>query len=481
MNIVLVIVDTLRYDHVGADGNDWIQTPNLDGLAAASWVFDRCYAASFPTIPHRTDVMTGRSGGPFHAWRPLPFDIPTLPRALAERGYCTQLIHDTPHLVNGGHNFDWPFHAWTPVRGAEVDRPWIDDRPRLPEHWRPDPLFDFVEADPAQHRTLITYARANRKRQRDEDWNAAKLFLTAAKFLRDNRSRDHFFLWVDCFDPHEPWDVPPEYATLYDRTPGYDGRVDPRAFFVRDVRGVEPAAVDRIRGLYAAKVSWVDRWLGVFLAALEETGLAANTAIVLTADHGTRIGEYDHVGKRAPVREQEAHVPLFVRVPGAGSGRCGAIVQPQDLFATVTAIAGAEAPAELDSHDVLAVARGEAEPRRRLALSGPAASNWHPLRGEALFTAFDGEWQLEAGATPGSSRLTRLGTLDDVADEHPDVVERLHVAALDEIERRGLDPALARWLRAGGEGEVPSDARCHDFWPSPPGYRPYFQRLYLGA
>ena len=121
MNIIVVIIDTLRYDYVGANGNDWIKTPNLDALAARSWVFDQSYTASYPTIPHRTDAITGRYGGPFHAWKPLDCDVPTIPRVLGQHGYCTQLIHDTPHLVNGGHCFDFPFHCWTFVRGAEVD------------------------------------------------------------------------------------------------------------------------------------------------------------------------------------------------------------------------------------------------------------------------------------------------------------------------------------------------------------------------
>jgi len=64
--------------------------------------------------------------------------------ALAELGYCSQLIHDTPHLVNGGHNSDSPFDAWMPVRGAEVDRPWITDSWEPLSNWRFDPLFDFI-------------------------------------------------------------------------------------------------------------------------------------------------------------------------------------------------------------------------------------------------------------------------------------------------------------------------------------------------
>ena len=131
MNIITIIIDTLRYDHIAANGNPDISTPNLDSLIGKSWNFHRGFAASFPTIPHRTDVITGRYGAPFHPWKCLDCDVATIPRALAEQGYCSQLIHDTPHLVNGGHRFDFPFDAWMPIRGAEVDRAWITDS------WKP--------------------------------------------------------------------------------------------------------------------------------------------------------------------------------------------------------------------------------------------------------------------------------------------------------------------------------------------------------
>ena len=83
---------------------------------------DRAFCASFPTIPYRTDVINWpvRGSLPSVAAAATTSDRP-LPSTLAECGYATQLIHDTPHLVNGGHNFDWPFHAWTFIRGAEVD------------------------------------------------------------------------------------------------------------------------------------------------------------------------------------------------------------------------------------------------------------------------------------------------------------------------------------------------------------------------
>ncbi|MHC4505680.1 MAG: sulfatase, partial [Planctomycetota bacterium] len=364
MNVIVVVIDTLRYDHVGANGNESISTPNLDRLAAESWCFDRCFVTSFPTIPHRLDVITGRSGSPFHPWAPLPHDVPTLPRAFADAGYCTQLIHDTPHLVNGGHNFDWPFHAWTFVRGAEVDRPLVGAPLDLsapskdwPGNWARDPLFDFAGDDPKLWQGTSTYVWANRGRKDDEDWNAAKLFKTAARWLEDNAARERFFLWVDCFDPHEPWDAPPPFVLKYDSTPGYDGRVDPRSFALRNHADLSEDAARRVKALYSAKVSWMDRWLGDFLDAFEQSGLSENSALILTADHGTDLRERGKFGKGTPVREGEGHVPLFIRVPGGEHGRSSAFVQPQDIFGTVAALALVETPGGVESQDVLAVAR----------------------------------------------------------------------------------------------------------------------------
>lgn len=479
MNIIVIVVDTLRYDHIAAHGNEWIKTPNLDRLAAESWVFDRAFTASFPTIPHRTDAMTGKYGSPFHRWQPLRHDVITFPQVLREAGYATQLIHDTPHLVNGGHNFDWPFHAWTQVRGAEVDRPWIDASTEFPENWATDPLFDFVEEKPQSLRLLPTYVRANRGREQDEDWNCARLFVTAARWLHENASQDRFLMWVDCFDPHEPWDVPPEFARLYDDDARWDGRIDPRSFLVRDASDAPEAAKKRIAAQYAAKVSWVDRWLGELLYALEVTGLARNTAVLLTSDHGTALAERGTFGKSAPVHEQEAHVPFILRVPDGGAGRSDMIVQPQDIFATVASLAGVDMPEDIISHDVLTAAREGGPGSREVALAGPAANaGWGETPERILFTVLDQEWYLELAAKPEHCRLTRLGSLDEVAAEHPEVVERLHAAGMAEIERRGIDSALMSWLRSQGEGEFPSEVSFWDGYPGPAGYRSYFQNLW---
>jgi hypothetical protein len=367
------------------------------------------------------------------------------------------------------------------VRGAEVDRPWIDDSKELLSNWAFDSLFDFV--DPAkmwEKPSVVTYSRANRHRSRYEEWNAAKLFLTACDWLRDNTSRNQFFLWLDCFDPHEPWDAPPEFVRLYDRTPGYDGRIDPRAFLCGGTPDLPEQARHRIAAVYAAKVSWVDHWLGRLLDTLDQTGLAQRTAIVLTSDHGTNVAERGTFGKSYPVREGEGHTPFFVHVPDAGSGWSHAVVQPQDVLATILGIADVPVPPELESQDVLAIARRGDRGGRPYALAGQRLDGREGQPDEVFCTVFADDYYCEVTPDPVACKLTRYGTIEDVAAEQPAMVSELHAWAMNELERRGTAPEIIAWLRREGRGKYPTDCRFSDDWPGPTGFEAYWRRLYLG-
>ena len=100
MNFIVIVSDTFRYDYLGANGNAWIKTPELDAFARIAVNFDRCTISSFPTIPTRTDWFTGRYGFPFHGWQPLGPKATVLAGVLREAGYVNQLIADNPHLMS---------------------------------------------------------------------------------------------------------------------------------------------------------------------------------------------------------------------------------------------------------------------------------------------------------------------------------------------------------------------------------------------
>lgn len=474
MNIVVTVIDTLRYDHVFSSADHDVETPNLNEFAEEAWTFSRAFTSSFPTIPTRQDLLLGHGGEPFHDWAPLDCSQPTLPDILAEEGYVTQLIHDTPHLVNGGFRFDYPFHAWTPVRGAECDRPWITDEPTFPDNWAYDDRFDGYGIDRDRQAvldgskdTIRNYIYAHRNRETEADWNVARLFDTASTFLRDNANRENFFLWLDCFDPHEPWDAPPEYVREYDSDPDADGRIDPRSFHneVYNHPDISKPAREHKVAQYRAKLTFMDRWLGTFLDTLEETGLAENTAVILLGDHGTNLGDNPRpggrqFGKEGPPAENEAHVPLAVAVPGGGGGRCDVSVRLTDVFATVATLAGARIPPQTNSVDLLDVARGDSPDPYEVVTSGKHVSNWAGAENDDIVCyAYDNEWCLGFGADPEASVLRRLGDDEDVTDSNQDVVDRLRTAAITDLDQRGLDDRLVDWLKSDGDRSIPSEYR----------------------
>jgi len=122
MNFILIISDTLRRDHLGCYGNTWISTPHIDRFAEQSIVFDRTYAASFPTVPHRRDVMTGRYTFTYSVWAPLPLDEVVAAEELGKAGYVSMMVADCPHILENGYHFDRGFAGWEWIRGQESDR-----------------------------------------------------------------------------------------------------------------------------------------------------------------------------------------------------------------------------------------------------------------------------------------------------------------------------------------------------------------------
>ena len=125
MNIILIMSDTLRFDHLGCYGNDWIHTPYIDRFAQDAIVFDRAHCGSFPTVPCRNDVLTGRWTFTYKPWAPLGADETVLAEVLGEAGYLTALFVDTPHPFAPGFNYQRGFKAWELIRGQEhLERSW---------------------------------------------------------------------------------------------------------------------------------------------------------------------------------------------------------------------------------------------------------------------------------------------------------------------------------------------------------------------
>lgn len=466
MNFVFICIDTLRYDHLSCNGNDWIKTPNLDAFASEAIVFDNAYAGSFPTIPHRTDAFTGRFGEPLHPWLPLGFDGVTLPAILGEAGWATYLVFDTPHLINGGHGFDYPFHGWHFERGNEVDQHVIDDFGLD----RTDTYSAHYD-ERIRRLTFPQYVRNNRWRHLEEQWPSPRVFKAAGDFIEMNRHREKFFLWVDCFDPHEPWDPPDHYVALYD-DPDFDR--DCQMMGWEPLETLSSAELRHVKAHYAGEVSMVDRHLGRFLDRLASSGRDKDTAVIITSDHGTNLGSHGRLNKGGPIYDQVCHLVLMVSLPGAQPGRRSGIVQPADLMPTILDLAGIPIPDTCQGHSFARMITGSEDTGRGVAVSGFAIDVASAR--EAYLTVQDKRWCLID--RPDASRWELYDKGVDPSEEHnviadhPQEAERLHSALLNFLADHEAHPALVSWFESGEKGDT-SDYRYRP--PYLANFRPYWQ------
>jgi len=444
MKIIVIVCDTLRRDFLGCYGNAWVHTPNIDRLASESIIFDRAYIGSFPTMPHRAELMTGHYVFHTIGWAPLPPDEIVFQRLLQEQGYVTMLISDNIQMLAPGMNYHQGFdgHHW--IRGHQADC------------WRTSHRPVKYPCDPNKLRQpeflVIPHLRNNYGRLYEREWHDPQTIQAAIDWLEDNYRQDKFLLYLDLFGIHEPWDPPRWYIDLYD--PGYEGeevllpRYD-RADYLTE------AELRHIRALYASMITMTDRWLGRLFEKLEILGLWDNTAILFTSDHGWYHGEHGLIGKHTvlnpkegwPLYEEVAHVPLLIKLPDVKGGRrCQALVQPVDLMPTLVEMSGAEPPEGLHGRSLLPVLRGETDKVRDLAVSSPTL----PTDPEYLVysTITDGEWALIHGGARGKSELYHLrrdpSQAYNVIAEYSEVAQRLSEGYLALLERIGTSDEKLR-------------------------------------
>lgn len=376
MNIILVISDTFRYDNLLADGPLGTRTPELDRFAGRAVGLSRMYTGSFPTIPHRTDLTTGRFGWPWYGWQSrLASSKNHAPSLLRKAGYVSQLICDCPHLFRA--DFDKGFDGSCVTRGQEGDIPFLRMNHEIasvmpPEKTRRGRRF-------LGHNLADLHRWTNRNWRLETDTFPARTASLAVEWLEENYRFEPFFLWVDFFDPHEPWD-PPEYMVRrYD--PGYSGvpmihpNYGPSSEFTE-------GELRNLRAHYAAEAELVDRWVGRVLQKIDDLDLWRNSVVVFTTDHGMSIGEHGRTGKSNihpddprnwPIYPEIAHIPFMIAAPGLEGGRTvGSIVQPADILPTLAELAGIGPEPEEPFHgrSVAGALRGDSSaPARDCAVS----------------------------------------------------------------------------------------------------------------
>jgi arylsulfatase A-like enzyme len=481
-NAVFIMLDTLPFNYLGCYGNKVVKTPNLDRFGRNSVIFENAYSEGLPTIPVRRCIMTGRFTLPYGGWQPLEHEDTTLADMLWGRKWQTALIYDTPPMRLPKFGYARGFDHVQFLPGHELDHNAFENVPLDPtwsaeQFTSPSMVYndkgELIDEDSAALlRELNLFLRQFQKRRTDADSYVAKVTGTAAEWIKNGRDKTRpFFLWLDSFDPHEPWDPPSIWAgepCPYD--PDYKGNPIVLTPWTPLEGRVTEREAEHVRALTMEKITLVDKWVGNFLETMEKEGLMDETMIIVASDHGQPMGYGEHghgiMRKCRPWPYEElVHIPLIIRMPGIRPGRIKSLVQNTDITATILDALGLlgsnENPdsghgfpvydwSDIQGESLLPLMRGETEAIRDHAVAGYYGKSWsiitedysfiHWLANDFKDTMFtkgelvDNEemWSCTVGAkviVPESDELYDRKTdpfqLTNLIKEKPEVAERL--------------------------------------------------------
>ncbi|SDS70756.1 sulfatase family protein [Microlunatus soli] len=447
-NILLICTDQQRFDTLKAYGNTEIDTPNLDRLAAQSAVYENCYVQAPVCAPSRASLMSGQyvhNHGLYANGVQMPTGTRLLPQALAEAGYDCGLIgkwHLDACFAGRTEEKSPGFRVWQwahdPYRGSSENayHRWLSVA-------HPDVYEDVLgkrRDDPNRGKTAgvggspidVVPTEAHYSHWVGEE---------TVRYLTGSRPPEEpFFLIANFFDPHHSFGAPKEYRDRYrpdqlSRPNTVDGELADKPPILteaseRSYGGHAPGYRDysaddlqEIKASYYAMVSLIDDEVGRILDTLDAEGLADDTMVIFTSDHGEMLGDHQLMLKGPMMYDCAIKVPLLIRMPGripAGTV-ISELVEWIDLTATLTEVAEAELPA-CQGMSLLGLADGSTTGHRGWALSEYRNSG-HPYdppvhttmvrRGDIKIVTHHGQ--------PSSSR-ERTGELYDLAADPQELI-----------------------------------------------------------
>ena len=322
-------------------------------------------------------------------------------------------------MFKPGLNFHQGFDSWQWIRGQENDK-WrsgpraeIDLSRHCPDHMRSE----------GWDARLMQWLLNMQDRLGEDDYVCARTCTAAMEWLDDNAEQAPFLLWMEMFDPHEPWDPPPRLREKYcDDYPAEEFHFG----YGVDKSLVRDEDLPAIRALYAAEIEFLDEWIGKLLDHVEDMGLLDDTVIVFTTDHGTHLGEEGCLQKTwSYLNSLVAQLPMFVRHPDSSFAgkRVDALASGMDLAPMLMRFAGVDDHPPMDGEDLWRLAEGDAQSLHDWLLIGfrnfaaARTLDWHYFTGLDPQNPGHGPALYDLAADPDE--------LTNVVGEHPDVVAGL--------------------------------------------------------
>jgi arylsulfatase A-like enzyme len=453
-NVVVVLIDTQRADRTQPYAPETrVRTPTLLALAAQGAVFEAAQAPENWTKPSTASVLTG-------LW-PMTHQAKTDAARVPERAV---LVSET-------------FKEAGFATGSFIANGFVSANFGFAQGW--------------DHYT--NYIRQNKSTEAENVYREAAAWIEAHK-------NERFFAYIHTIDPHVPYDPPADLLALYDDRTDYRGQVTPRGTpdLLEKAKRNPPAVVfdasdlRRLEALYDGEVTYHDREFGKFLERLSQLGLAEDTLVVVTADHGEEFRDHGSYGHGHSLYQEMVHVPLMFRLPGrieAGI-RLPQTVSTVDIVPTILELTGVRANPEVEGRSLVPLLRGAPREGPEVAFSDMLddrrsirAGRWKLILRGMNPTLFDLETDpkeqrdLPLTARPIAARYLRillgqfLGARDRRAwfraEQGPGVALPQENTAIDDTLRQQLG-ALGY---AGGDTHGSEPTRCSDEEPCPGGQR----------
>jgi arylsulfatase len=436
-NILMVMTDQQRWDAMGCV-SDWLVTPNIDSIANSGMRFSDAYTNSPVCIPARVSLASGRYPHNTGVWEnknkyTMPPETPTWMQGLRSAGYATSVFGKThlhPH-TGDLRDREHLLHAYGLDHVDEIAGPRATNvaRSHMTDRWEAAGVYSAYKED-------------SRDRIQNQPWVArptpvplehyADVYVgqQAKAWLQDYDRPEPWFCWVSFGGPHEPWDAPEPYASMYDPA-AMPAPLEAEPYRPQRPRGVLdrrlrqrpdlPAEdIARLRANYAGNMTLIDDQIGEILLALNERGELDDTVIALVSDHGEMNGDFGLLYKQNFLNPA-VRVPFLIKAPGKAAGAISAVpVELMDIGATLLDLAGAEPVKGSFAKSLVPVLDDPSLPHREAALS--------ELSGEVMLAT--SEWKV---ALNSNGKIYLL--FDLVNDPH----EQVNLAGRPEVEAVAQD------------------------------------------
>jgi arylsulfatase A-like enzyme len=416
-NVLLVTIDSLRYDRALASDRTIDPAPTLSDLADAGDSFTEAYAngpntpSSFPTL------LTGTYPMMYGGYRYLDNRRPFLSEHLRKAGMTTVGYHSNPHL-GPEKNYNKGFDTFND--GAESDDDAVTIKNLVDEYVPADSRLYSVLRRAWHYLTMTTdssaYAPATEITDRAMNW-----------FETEWDGETPYFMWLHYMDVHYPFTPPEEFLDAIGVDPPSTRRIaDLNGRMQEDPDSLTEADRADLLGLYDAEIRYMDHNLDRLLTKLKTHGAREDTAVIVTADHGEAFGEHDRYGHHPYNYDELLHVPLVIDVPGQDGRRIDQQVSLIDIVPTIYDFCDIETPEAVEGRSLRSLMDGADRDENVVIATS---------RGGDMLATRTPEWKLLWDRKTDDVELYDLsadpGETEDLSETEPEVVERF-VGVLEE-------------------------------------------------